>query len=372
MALRPTYYLADLQTGVLYGETLPLEKVSLSSSLEPGRFSAMLDMRKLGELGDGYRVRDLLLNGKCTLVPILEGLSTGVGNPPTSRVLGEWWISEVEDSPPSPFLTLSGPEFAGYAQEVLLATSRKSAALDPVGLAGDLLTELYTTGQSIVVDVQGWANAARVPVDFRAATVTYWDAISDLQGAEGAPFEWMIRTTLELDGWAPRRVIRTWVVGQPRLAVDVPSVTLELAAPGQGPASLTGFSRGRSEHRSASLIYGWGAGAGIDQLGPTSAARVRQVGEPVKSRMVSDRSALTIPVLARQTRAALTRATPAEQVFPAVMPTDRYIPRTGDVYSWRVDPQWTRPAESGSRRCVGWSWKSGQAHDVYELQLTEE
>lgn len=374
MALTPTYYLADFMTGDLYGEALPLENVSLSSSLQPGRFSAQLDMRKLGALSDGYRVADLLMAGKCTLVPVLEGLSTGTGNPPTSRALGEWWVSVVSDAPPSPYLSLSGPEFEGYASEVLVTETWIYQSADPVVQLRRMLEELYTSSQTIRVDLQDWISHtdARIPVDIRTSTTDYWSAISEIQDSEDGPFEWRIGTSLDMVGWSPRRVVRTLEVGQPKLAVSRLGITLELAGPGEGPASLLSTAREWSEHRSASTVYGWGAGSGDDQIGGGGVftSRARVAGEPVKTRQVTDRAAMTEGQLRRRTRASLRAATPSEQVFPAAMPTDRYTPSVGEVYSWRMDPQWTRPAESGTRRCVGWSWSSS-GPDVYQLDLTE-
>ena len=370
MALTPTYYLADFMTGDLYGEALPLEAVSLSSSLEPGQFSASLDMRKLGDRGDGYRVMNLLRNGKCTLVPVLEGISPGVGNPPTARELGEWWISVVADAPPSPIVQISGPEFAGYAREVLLGDSW-AGELDPVVTAREMLATLYSTSQDVTVNLQSWASStgAKVTVDAAIRSDDYWSAISELQEAEGGEFEWIIRSGLALVGGAPRSVTRTLVVGQPVLAASRPDVTLELAAPGEGPASVTGFSREVSEHRTGSTMYGHGAGRGKDQL-VTYISRAKVPGEPAKNRLITDPTALSMPVLRRRVQQALNNLTPEQGVWPASMPTDRYTPRVGELYSWRSDAQWTRPAESGQVRCVGWSWSSTGA-DEYVLDLVE-
>ena len=376
MGLNPTYYLADIQTGVLYGQTLPLEDVTLSSSLRPGSFSATLDMRKVGDLGDGYEILDLLADGKCTLVPILEGTSRGANYPPTSTPLGEWWVSEIRESPPSPLVVLSGPQFEGYAEDVLVSQSWVYRAVDPVHQLRRMLYALYTTGQTIEVQYRSWVsdNGTTIPYDVRESSTDFLTAIRELQDAEGGPFEWMIDTHLELEGWSPRRVIRTLEVGQPKLATPYPSITLELAGPTAPPASILEFSRDFSEHRSATTIYGWGAGAGDDQIGhggTVSASRARKPGEPVKTRLVTDRTAMTAAELRRRTRAALADATPQGQAFTAVFPSGWHVPGRGRVYSWRMDPQWTRPAESGTRRCVGWSWSSARLNDRYVLDLVE-
>lgn len=375
MGMKPTYYLADIQTGVLYGQTLPLQNVRLSSTLNPGQFSATLDMRKLGALGEGHRIRELLLAGKCTLVPILEGTSRGENFPPTSTALGEWWISGVADAPPSPFLQLSGPEFEGYAKEVLVTETWIYKTEDPVTQLRRLLYALFTTSQNIDVRYRSWTTdtGGLTPIEIRTSTTDYMSAIRGIQDSEGSPFEWMIDTHLELDGWSPRRVVRTLEVGQPVLATDYPGVTLELAGPGRPVASLLSFSREASEHRSASTVYGWGAGSGDDQIGGGGVftSRARVPNEPVKTRQVVDRSAMTVAELKRRTRAALRAATPEDQAFTATFPTGWHVPGRGRVYQWRTDAQWTRPAESGTRRCVGWSWSSGQNSDVYQLDLVE-
>ena len=370
MALTPTYYLANFMTGDLYGEALPLENVSLSSSMEPGRFSAQLDMRKLGELGDGYSILNLIRNGKCTLVPVLEGTFAGTGQPVISRELGEWWVTTVRDDPPSPIVQISGPEFAGYAKEVLLGATWKGT-LDPVKTAREMLTTLFSTSQTVAFTPQEWIShtGARVDVDAPVVSDDYWSAISGLMEAEDGPFEWLIRSGLvQVDG-SPRRVTRTLEVGQPVMGFARPDITLELAAPGSGPASITSFTRERSELRSATTVYGRGAGSGADQV-YTFVSRSRASGEPAKNRLVTDSTAMSVPVLRRRVRRALANFSPDLHVWSATMPTDRYTPRTGEVYSWRVDPQWTRAGESGSVRCVGWSWTSGGA-DEYTLDLVE-
>ena len=370
MVLKPTYFLADFMTGTLYGESLPLENVALSSSLQPGRFSARLDMRKVGKMGDGYRIMDLLANGKCTLVPVLEGTSTGVGKPTTSRELGEWWISVVQDDPPSPYVQLSGPEFAGYARSVILAKEWKGK-LDPVVTAREMLHALFHTSQNVTVNLQSWVSqtGAKIDIDAPQLLDDYWSAIAELQKAEGGKFEWMIRAGLVQVNGSPRKITRTLEVGQPVLAASRPGVTLELTAPGEPPASITSFSQERSEHRTGSTVYGRGAGRGEDQIG-TWISRAKVPGEPAKNLLITEPTALTVPVLRRRVQQALDNLSPDQQVWEATMPTNRYTPRTGEAYSWRSDAQWTRPAESRMVRCVGWSW-SDSGTDEYVLQLSE-
>lgn len=373
MVLKPAYYLADMMTGDFHGVTLPAESVQLRSSLQPGEFSASVDLRKVAStMAEGRAIKDLLMAGKCTLVPIFEGISTGAANPPTSRALGEWWVSRLSGTYRSPVIEIGGPEFSGYSEEVLLTESWLGDALDPVVTTREMLQALYTTSQTIVVDLQSWVShtGARVPVDAQLSKVNYWSAISDLQNAEGGPFEWMIRTGLELDGWAPRRVTRTLEIGQPKLWLYRPGITLEVSGPGQIPATLLDAGWSLDEARSASTVYGFGAGAGEDQVS-ASRSRSRVPGEPGKSRMISVRDATSRGELLRHIDAALDRMRPENHVFPGTLPTSRYTPRTGEVYSWRNDESWTMPARTDAEvRCVGWSWRS-DGDDVYDLELEE-
>ena len=370
MGLNLTYHLADFQTGNLL-DPVPLEAVRLSSSLQPGSFSGQLDMRKTGRsMREGRALLDLMRAGKTTLVPIQEGLSTGPGNPPVSREMGEWWISRADGSYASPIVTLSGPEFAGYASHVVLWDDFKAVSADPVVVLRQMLWDLYTTSQSVTVDLQSWIShtGARVEIDAKKYSDDHWSAIQALTDAEGGPFEWVIRSGLVQDGWVPTRVTRRLEVGQPTLGFSRNDITLEVSGPGQPPASLLDASWGWDEAASASVAFGYGAGSGKDQVGPLQVSRPRQTGEPVKTRLVTDTNAMTSPQLRRTVRAAMRNFSPDERARTATMPVDRYTPRTGEVYQWRTDESWTRPAESGTVRCVGWSWSS-QSADVYELDL---
>lgn len=369
MVLKPTFYIADFQSGDIYGTALPLHAVRLRSSLEPGSFSASLDVRKLGSMGAAHALLDLLKDGKCTLVPVLEGISNGENNPPTSRVLGEWWIARVDDSPPSPIVQIGGPEFAGYLAHVLVSSTRKGD-LDAFEALRAFIGECFSTSQSVRWNPLQWYAGKKVPVEARVTTTDYWSAISELP-TESAPFEWMLEAGLEMDGWSPRRVTRTLIVGEPVLARPRDEIVLELAAPGN-VASLLAVSRSRDEAQSASTVYGWGAGSGKDQIGNGAVftSRARAAGEPVKTRMITDPNAKTVPLLKKRTAQALATFTPESQEWDALMPTDRYTPLVGERYGFEMDSQWTRRAQSGMVRCVGWEWSS-DGDDVYKLELVE-
>ena len=370
--MKPVYYLADFASGDLIYR-FPMDAITprrLTSGF-PGQFEMALDLRALGESMAGARsVLDLMDSGTTTIVPVREGVSTGIGNPPTSSELGEWWVAEVDGTIREPIVTLSGPEFAGYLQHRLVIRDWSSQSADPVATARQMMWEALRDGQTVEFTPQEWIShtGARIPVDVRTGTTSYWDAIEGLQDAEDGPFEWVLRSGLVQDGWTPKRVTRTLEVGQPALGFQRPDITLEVTAPGLVPASLLDATWSRDEGRSASTMYGFGAGSGDDQIRST-VSRSRAVGEPVKSRRVTVRDAMTVGQLRPHVRAALARATPANHVFTAVMPTDRYTPVVGSVYSWRNDETWTVPARGGQVRCVGWGWD--QREDTYSLELVE-
>lgn len=380
MGIAPVYYLADIQSGALYGTKLPLESVSLDSSLAPGQFSASLDLRQYGNyegrtreqaMEDGREIVALLKYGKCTLVPVLEGLSNGATKPPTSRALGEWWISDVQGTQQSPIITIAGPEFVGYLSE-LLVVDDFIGTYDPVALTRSLLSLAFTFSQNIAVDLQSWVSdtGARVSTDLREVTQDYWSAIATLQDNPTGPFEWLIRAGLQLNGWSPEKVTRTLEVGQPKFNLARPGVTLSVKAPGEYPASILDRAWSFSESRSATNINGLGAGSGHDQIGPVHEARTRQPGEPGKSRLIVDQSAMNSDQLRRSVRRALRQNTPAEQSFSASLQSDAYTPRVGEVYSWRQAASWALPAVSGEARVNGWAWSSSNP-EVFDLALTE-
>lgn len=372
MVLIPTWYIADFMTGNML-DVLPLESVQLSSGVIPGSFSASLDLRKTGLTKAGARglLADLS-NGKRTLVPVQEGVSTGAGSPPSSRALGEWWISKIEASYRSPIVKLSGPEFAGYAEQVLVINSR-IGDLDPVEQARFLLGDLYNTSQTVVVDRGDWTSTVRAQIDVPRLKQSYAAALDDIGANAGAPagFEWLIGTSLVLSGWSPTRVKRTLEMGQPTLLKPRQDILLEVTAPGLPVASLADASWGRDESASASTVYGWGAGSGDDQVGHEFTSRVREPDEPVKTRVISDPEAMTPAMLQRSTARALAKYSPELRDLSARLLASRFTPRAGEVYEWRADESWTRPAENGEVRCTGWSWSSSDP-EFYDLDLERQ
>ena len=350
-----TYLLAEFETGLVTGLRLPLEGVRLTSRLTPDSFTASLDLRRVGTMKDGQSLVERLRWGTHTLVPVLDG-----------TVLGEWWIADVDGTHRDPVIRLSGPEFAGYTGYLLNADPWKGL-MDPIATAREMLRWAFTYSQNVRVDLGSWSSTARVEVDVRHATTRYIDAIADLQENPTRPFEWVIRTALSSDG---SRVVRTLDVGQPVLAVNQPGWSLHLTGPGKRPSSVLDQQWSYSESRSVTDVTGFGAGAGDDQIGPVWLNRKRQPGEPGKSRMVTDRSAMTRAQVERRVREALRRMTPEEKVQQVPYLVEAGIPALGDVGQWTQGESWTQRATSGRRRLTGWSWQDRTPKQM-TLELVE-
>lgn len=371
MGVTPTYYLADFQTGDLL-EPLPVGAVSdvtLSSSLRPGRAQLTVDLQAAGfSMAEGRAWVDSIRYGTKTLVPVMEGIPEGSGI--TSREMGEWWLCAASGTYRSPKVTISGPEWDGYADNVLMPDTIRGM-VDPVQKSRELLARMYSTSQDVTVNLQSWVShtGARIPVDMRANTRTYWAEITAMQDAEEGPFEWMTRTGLVLDGWVPRRVTRTLEVGQPRLALMRPDITLEITAPGQPLAALVDAEWSWDKRAYPSTVYGYGRGAGDDQVGPVWLSRSRVPGEPAVNTVVTYRDAEEVE-LYRYVRAALNRLNPQNVAFTAPMRADQYTPRKGEQYGFYTDAGWTQAAREGQAQCAGWSWSSKNP-DRYDLELVE-
>lgn len=372
MGIAPVYWLADFQSGNLL-EPLPLgavSDVSLSSSLRPGSFSATVDLQAAGfSQTEARGWVDLIRFGRCTLVPILEGLTQG--DTVTSRELGEWWIAAAEGTYRSPRITISGPEWDGYLTH-LSQPDTIVGMTDPVQKSRELMERAYTTSQSVAVDLQSWVShsGARVRLDVKGHTRDYASVIDELATSEEGPFEWMTRTGLVLDGWVPRKVTRTLEVGQPHLALARPGVTLEVAAPGLPPASLLDAGWAWDKRAWPSTVYGWGGGSGDDQVGPVYRSRDRAPGEPAINAMITRRDASTRAVMGRHVQGALERLTPHNTVFSAALPVTEYTPRKGEVYGFYADAGWAQASVERSAQCAGWSWSSGSP-ESWSLELVE-
>jgi len=372
VVLIPTWYIADFMSGDMV-DVLPLHGVRLSSGVIPGSFSASLDLRKTGLSKAGARalLADLS-HGKRTLVPVQEGVSTGTDSPPSSRALGEWWISKITASYRDPVVVLSGPEFAGYADHKLVTVTR-SGDRDPVEQARYILGDLFLNGQTVQLDRRDWTSTVRIKMDVRAYTQSVGAALNDIGANGGAPvgFEWLIGVDLALTGWSPTKVRRTLEMAQPTIRFQRPDILLEVTAPGLPGASLTDAQWVRDEEAAASTVYGWGAGHGKDQIGPAYTSRSREPGEPVKSRVISDMGAKNMQSLIFATNRAMETYTPERRELTARLLATRFTPRAGEVYEWRADESWTRPPENGQVRCTGWSWSSSDP-EFYDLDLERE
>ena len=372
MVMTPAYYLADFMTGSMLGPVLPLESVSLSSSFQPGHFSAGLDMRKAtSSFREANVLLDMLRAGKCTLVPVLEGLSNGHAAPLQSRALGEWWISDVKATHSNPVVQLSGPEFAGYFKN-LLVTATWKGSYEAWHLVRDMMREATRTDQRISLSTGEGRGGPLIDVEIEKSKVDYWSAIESARDGDANGFEWRIGLVLNQNEAAPFAVGRSLQLGAPDLRFHQLGITLDLVTPGTRPASALDMTRTRSESSAASTIYGFGMGAGTDQVSAWT-SRSRVSGEPGKSKVITVRDA-KYPALKRATARALAKATPEERVFSVTMPTDRYVPSPGAVWSWVREPSWSMPDRAEGRvRVMGWSWRSPApgAMDAYTLDLVE-
>lgn len=369
MGVTPTFYTAEFLSGLLIDTPLPLESVSLSSSLAPGRFSATLDCRKLGvSMTETRKIVEWMKHTRTSLVPVRETPPRPDGTP-TATALGEWLIEDITDNPPGPFVQLSGIELPGYARRRTVAGPWVGSDRDPVSAARQMWQALATTDQDLQIIAGSWTSGQQTSMDFRTHTITYWDALEELTQNEQAPFEWTFRTGLNFEWFAPHSVRRLLDIGQPVLSTDRTDITLEVAAPGSR-GSLLSTRRTWAESSNVSHVWGFGAGSGEKQV-TASSIMWRAHGEPARDGVVSVPTALTAHRLKRHTNAMSDRLRPERQAFTAVMPADVHTPRIGDVMEWRNDETWTRPAAEGLVRCVGWSWTSGQDLDAYELDLVE-
>ena len=362
MGLRPTFFLAEFEGGNFI-DALPLDDVQLRSRTEPGQFSAVLDLRKTGlPMATARDLVERMKHGRTTLVAARDDGDGYVS-------MGEWWIAKVTGSYRSPIIHLSGPEFVGYMAHVLNAGTWRFER-DPVVTMRQLLSMGFRNGQYVSVDLgdQVSANGTTFEMDIRDATSDYLSLIQDLQSNPDGPFEWVMRTRLAKFEENPIGVLRTLDVGQPVLSTIRDDVTLEVTTPGLAPASLLDMSWSWDETASATHVTGRGAGHGEDQIGPVEVSRAGVEGEPRKSRLVTDPDAITVGQLRRKSHAALRRFTPEEKINTAVMPASVHMPSVGERYQWRSDETWTRPEESGTARCVGWSWQSSDPEN-YEIEL---
>lgn len=373
MVLSPTYYLADFFTGEFRGVALPLEAVKLSSNFAPGQFSASLDMRKIASsFNESAQILDMLKTGRSTLVPVVESSDADVASHGPYRALGEWWISVVDATYSDPVVRLSGPEWAGYTKETLITRSWKGTIDAWLGLR-QMLARVKDYDQTIQLTLGLRRAGFEVEVDVREGDVDYWTAIESLQDTSGGQFEWRIESSVDVVDGVPRGVSRNLRMEAPDFRVDRTDVTLELTTPGTAPASLIDFSRTYSEHQSASTVIGRGGGAGASQLSASSSRSLAD-GEPAKTRLITVRDAVKTSVLRRATRKALLSQRARDAVFQVSMPTDRYTPAIGELYSWRREPSWSMPETySYEQRCVGWSWASPRpgTPDVYTVDLVE-
>lgn len=370
MVLRPTYYLADMETGNVL-ETVRLHKVNIASNLRPGKFTAEVDLRQFGSMANGRAFVERIQERDYTMIPANLSSERGPNGEQLSLPMGEWWIKDVSAKFRGNTVKIGGPEFEGYAEYVLVAQSFRGN-LDPIKTLADMLRLLATTSQNMSMSLGTPSSNARIPMDIRALSTDYHSAIRSIQEDEAAPFEWRFRTFFHQPNGVIERVTRDLEVGRPVLDRDANGQALEITGPGLTPATLLDAEWSYDSGRNPTTIYGFGAGSGDDQVGvnPTVyTSRPRPTGQVPKNTVVTVKDALTTSQLKRYTRAAMSRVEPTSQVFSAQVPTQRLLPSVGRSYGWFNDETWTVPASKpGDRvRIVGWSWKSGGQNYTVDL-----
>lgn len=369
MGLR--YLVADFITGNLFPLELPLRDVVVGSSVDVGELRCTLDMREVvdttGDWVDEARyVQEMLRAGTSSII---------IQDEDTGRV-DEWWIVDVVRDHQDPVIALTGREFPAYLRQDVLQTSRKGSSVDPVALTRALLAEsLLRTGQELAFSFGSGGSSLTTPVDWRAGSVSYWDALEELRGND--LFEWRIDTKLVTQGGAPVGVTRTLNIGVPRITQDHPEVVLEAVTPGDPPVGLHGFREDDPVAARASEVWGFGAGFGKDQ--PTyKYDRPRVSRMPRLGVTFQARDADTHALLNRAGWKALGRMHPDKAAFDVTVDLDVLPaggPTIGDVYWVIRRPSLSVPvAETFRARVLAWrrTPDNGGAMNTAELTMRRE
>ena len=373
----------DFITGNLFPQELPLEGVQLSSSLEGGRFSATLDLRRMVDETDfrgSAEVVSMLQPGATSIVPIQE--AKDAAGDPLFVALGEWWLTSVTRSYQGDVLSLNGVEVTGYPDHTLMMHDLRADSVDPIATAREQLERAFTVAQPapISFDPQSWVSQTgkRTAVDWTAGQVQYGRVVESLR--DDTNFEWHIETGLVLSGGAPSRVTRTLVMGEPTIRRPRDGVALEVLRSGRG--SIIDFDQDSDVGKRAFDFWTWGAGSGKKQL----RARIQYTPParwPRLSRSYSASGMAKQEALNREARRAHARSfNPVYQPFKAVGVMDRMAgggPRVGYVHPWIVEPSLGHPYEvkdeDGARvRIVEWEWSQPDPGEpeLVTLQLVRE
>ena len=370
MGLR--YLVADFITGELFPLELPLRNVTIASSIDIGEMKCTLDMREVvdvsGDWVDEARyVQEMLRAGTSSII---------VQDEDTGRV-DEWWIVDVLRDHVDPVIAISGREFPAYLRQDVLQTSWKGDGVDPVALTRALLAEsLLRTGQEFSFAFGSGGSSLTTPVDWRAGSISYWDALEELRGND--LFEWRIDTTLVTQSGIPSSVRRLLNVGVPAITQDHPEIVLEAVTPGDPPAGLHGFREDDPVTARASEVWGFGSGYGPDQ--PTyKYDRPRVERMPRLGVTFQARDADTHALLNRAGWKALGRMHPDKAAFDVTVDLDVLPaggPTIGDVYWVIRRPSLSIPvAETFRARVLAWQRtpdSEGAAHTAVLTMRRED
>lgn len=372
-----TWYAADWMTALLRPVRLPLTVRRASYSLQGGTFDADLDLRdtRLSE-ADRRAMWDAVAPHTSSAVAIREDLTQGDEGPLTDRVMGEWRITRRYGSYQSGIVKLTGHCAPSYLKELMFAQNWRFVSIEPLGRAQLAVTNAFYSGQGNSSEGFGVnfvpgpdvTSSKRVPVNWTAGSLTYWDAVEEL--AE-AGFEWTLEPGLTTESGVPVRVRRALRIQDPALRTVRDDIVLR-AGPGMVVLDFDYETRAAPND-----IWVLGAGSGAEQIvgryEPNRPTGVSRLSKTVTASDIDKQAAADA-----RARAVYTAERADDTVFTAV--ADMALlpgggPRIGYSHPWQVDPSYAFPyGESGRVRVVGWDWStpSPGARETVTLQLVKE
>lgn len=379
-----SYHLADWMTGRIWSRALPMTNVRLGGSImgSPGGFSAELDMRTVCEPpADGMRwdpiaeaasVLGRLQSGMCSVVPIREDLSMGTMGTPQDKTMGEWLVTDTATQWSDPVVRVTGVEPSGYLQHNVVTRNWNETSADPVTTARTMISDLFSSGQTILLDTPGGSSPMRGPVEVTAGATTYWDAVRTLSTDA---FEWRIGTDIKSRDVDSLQLVRALAIGWPRLVADRTEYVLEQTEDGKRPASVLDSWADDPLEAKCFDLWGFGAGSGKAQVRDRIDV-ARPAGMPRISRSYSNPEFGRKPSLTREMRRVMAEMDPARRPFDVIATMDVLPgggPRPGDVYTWRRAPSLSMPtAETSWVRVLAWDWTEPQAGQIETVRLTVE
>jgi hypothetical protein len=372
-----TWYVADWMTALLRPVRLPLTVRRASYSLQGGTFDADLDLRDSTlSAADREAMWDVVAPHTSSVVAVREDLTQGEGAPVTDRVMGEWRITRRHGSYRSGVVSLSGHCAPSYLKELMFAQNWRYAQVDPAYRIQLAITNAFYSGQGNSAEGYGVnflpgpdaTSPKRVPVNWTAGSLTYWDAVSEF--AE-AGFEWTLEPGLTSESGVPTRVRRALRIQDPVLRTPRDGIVFR-AGPGRVIQDFT-----YETEAAPNDMWVLGAGSGESQwVGrheydrPTGVSRI--------SHTVTASDLVTQAAVDARAKALLDAAQVDDQVFTAT--ADMALlpgggPRIGYSHPWQIDPSLSLPyGEEGRVRVVGWDWSTPApgARETVQLQLVKE